>query len=329
MRNINKLSVFVIVYAILISAWFASWLVAGDSNWWLALLNRIVPFLFVPVLPLLAWIAFARRPKLIAPLFIPIFVFAQLYHPYLFPRLVKPANRVNELKVMTYNVLFSNSDYDAVAGVVLNYLPDLVALQEVQPEMMSSLEKRLGDEYPYSLMGTQNNYGTTAVFSRYPITASSVLDLQADRPAVFVTVRMNSEELTFVAVHLLAYNLWWTKLKDIPATVMERTFNQNWQATLVLEQIKKEKGMVIIGCDCNSYETSSSYRIFDRVMDNSARNVGWLLWGDNLPETKQDLSLQHIDYVWYKGDMTPTSIYKITDNGGSDHLPVFAIFEIN
>jgi len=329
MRKINKLSVFVIVYAILISAWFASWLVVGDSNWWLTLLNRIVPYLFIPIPLFPILIIRSRQLKLIIVLLLPLLIFGSLYHPYLFPKPGQVRERKSELNVMTYNVLFSNQDYERVANVILTYHPDLVALQEVQPEMMSALIERLAGEYPYFLMETENSYGTTAVFSRYAFSESSVLDLDADRPAVVVKTKINSQEITFVAIHLLAYNLWWTKLKDIPATVMERTVNQNRQASIVLNQIADEEGIIIVGCDCNSYETSGSYRIFDQVVDNSAWNVGWLLWGDNLPGSKQDLSLQHIDYVWYKDGITPTGVYKITDDGGSDHLPVLAIFEIN
>ncbi len=200
--------------------------------------------------------------------------------------------------------------------------PDLVALQEVQPEMMSELEERLGNEYPYSLMGTQNDYGTTAVFT---FTDAYVLDLQADRPAVIVKTKIDDQEVTFVSVHLLAYNLWWTKLKDIPATVMERTFNQNRQANMVLGESRIQKGIVVIGCDCNSYETSSSYRILSSRLKNSAREVmgGWrrcFAWNETI-------YLQHIDYVWYRGAINPVNVFKITDSGGSDHLPVLAVFE--
>jgi endonuclease/exonuclease/phosphatase (EEP) superfamily protein YafD len=315
-------------YSLSLLAWFISWLLVGDANWWLTLLNRVVPFLFLPVLVLLGWVTYFRRIELIALLLIPTFIFVQLYDPYLFPRFVSPVNNDRTLKVMTYNVLFSNSDYEAVAEVILNYRPDVVALQEVQPTMMSELEQRLGEEYPYSLMGTQNDYGTTAVFSRHPFVESSVLDLQADRPAVVVKIGLGNEEFTFVSVHLLAYNLWWTEPKDIPATVMERTINQNQQAELILEQLKAENGMVIVGCDCNSYETSSSYRIFDDWLDNSAREVGWVLGGGNLPDVKQDTYLQHIDYIWYRGTIEPIGVFKVIDSGGSDHLPVLAIFRL-
>ena len=130
-------------------------------------------------------------------------------------------------------------------------------------------------------------------------------------------------------MHLLAYNLWWTKLKDIPATIMERTRIQNHQTQIVLDHVSAQEGIIIVGCDCNSYETSSSYRILDQVLNNSSRNIEMLAELDFTAGAKRDLYPWHIDYVWYEGDMTPVGTYKITDSGGSDHLPVLAVFEMN
>jgi len=96
-----------------------------------------------------------------------------------------------------------------------------------------------------------------------------------------------------------------------------------------LDEVADAEGIVILGCDCNSYETSSSYRIFDKILDNSARNIDMLAALDFPADVKRDLYLWHIDYVWYKGGVTPVGTYKITDNGGSDHLPVMSIFVID
>jgi len=292
------------------------------------LINRIVPYLFLPVPFFLAWIIFSHNFKAIIPLLLPVLIFGSLYYPYLLPRFTQSVARDFELSVMTYNVLYSDSDSDAVANLILTYHPDLVALQEVQPSMMDALEERLGIEYPYSIMGTENDFGTTAVFSRHPFTNTHILDLQADRPAVVVKAKVHDEEITFVAVHLLAYGLWWVKLKDIPATVVERTADQNRQVETLLDTLKDEDGIVIIGCDCNSYETSSSYRIMEQSLNSAAREIGWLLNENEVKNVSPDTVLQHIDYVWYRGSLKPVRIYTINESGGSDHLPVLALFEL-
>lgn len=323
------LPVIIAAYSGLIVLWYFFWLFLGDGYWWLVMLNRYAVYLFLPCLPLLFGVVLMRRSKHGLPLVIPAVILFLLYHPYLIPRPARAIGDSRSLRVMTYNVLFSNTDYDAVANVIKSYQPDLVALQEVQPGMMEALIDRLAGEYPYSLMGSGNDFGTTAVFSRSPLSDAYVLDLDVDRPAVIVKTTIKGQKVSFAAVHLLAYNLWWTKWKDIPATIMERTKNQNRQADIILREIKEAGGSVIVGCDCNSYETSSSYKILDETMENASRETGLALPFGNLPATRPDVSFDHIDYIWYLGDLNPIRVYKILDDGGSDHLPVLAIFEMN
>lgn len=292
------------------------------------MLNRLVPYFFVPVPILLLLALITRRFKLLLPLIVPVLVFGWLYYPYLLPKPAQAANEI-DLRVMTYNVLFSNLEYNAVANVILTNQPDLVALQEVQPEMMAALQVRLDEEYPYSVMGFENQYGTTAVFSRHPIVDSDVLDLKADRPAVVVKTEVSNRPVTFIAAHLLAYGLWWVDWQDIPAVVMERTADQNRQARILIEEVEKQDGIAIIGCDCNSKETASSYRILADAMKNTVRQIGWIFNEHEQANVKQDRDLQHIDYVFYRGELIPLSLKVIQDSGGSDHLSVMASYSFN
>jgi vancomycin resistance protein VanJ len=326
LRKLIRLSTVIGIYSILIFLWYLSWLMIGDRNWWLVILNRFTAYLFVPGLFLLVAAILMRRPKILLPLLLPALIFILLYYPYLLPKSAKPADEARLLRVMTYNVLYSNEEYDAVSNVILTHGPDLVALQEVVPELMSALVERLKDDYPYYVAGTYKDFGETAVFSRYPIVDSQVIDVLVDRRAVVVKVAIREQDVTFVSIHLMAYNLWWTKVKDVPATIMERTRIQHHQVEIVFDQVDDEDGIVLIGCDCNAYETSSTYQMVDQYLDNAAREVGLLWTGNESSGAKQDVSLDHIDYVWYRGDIEPIRVYKLLDSGGSDHLPVLVTF---
>ncbi|HIP71897.1 MAG TPA: hypothetical protein EYH05_10945 [Anaerolineae bacterium] len=191
------------------------------------------------------------------------------------------------------------------------------------------MEKQIGTDYPYSLLGTENQYGTTAVFSKHPILNSYVLDLQADRPAVIIQTEINNATITFASTHLRAYGLRWVLLPEIPNAIRQRTAEQNRQAQLLLEEIEKLGGTAIIGCDCNSKETSGSYRILARDMNNAAREVGWRIGNYPFANVKPDINLNHIDYIFYRGQLAPTGAYKIEDNGGSDHAPLLVTFNLN
>jgi endonuclease/exonuclease/phosphatase (EEP) superfamily protein YafD len=318
-------SAFSLVYSALILIWLGLWLTVRDGWWWLAVINRFALQLFAPVLFVLPLALFSRRRGAIAASLIPPLVFGALYWPYFSPRLARP-DQASSLRVMTYNVLFGNTDYDAVATVILTYQPDLVALQEVQPEMMGALVERLGETYPYSLMGGEHPYGTTAIFSRHPLVESYMLDLKTDRPAVVVKVSVGGQEVTFISAHLLAFGVQWVSLAEIPATITERVFEQGRQARLLVEEVERLGGPAIVACDCNSKETSGSYRILAEAMKNAAREAGWAINAPLLPGAQRDADLQRIDYVFYRGALEAMNVYAIRDWGGSDHAPVLAVF---
>lgn len=325
----SRPSTLLYIYIIFICIWFLLWLTIGDGPWWLTVFNRVVPYLFLPAPLFLVVLARTRKYRLAALLLLPLAIFSFLYHPYIFPNLSKAdASRVN-LIVMTYNVLYNNSDYDGIARVILTHHPDLVALQEVLPETMSELEIRLEGEYPYSIHGTNKDYGVTAVFSHYPLTEVEVLTLGEDHRAVIAKTIINDQTVTFVAVHLRAYGLQWVRpIRNIPKEIVIRTKAQNRQVEILWEELQNEQGPVIIGCDCNSKETSSSYRMLDRWFNTAAYQVGWQLPGIQRAGARQDISMEHIDYIWYRGKLEPLAAYRIIDSGGSDHHPVLALFEL-
>jgi endonuclease/exonuclease/phosphatase (EEP) superfamily protein YafD len=199
----------------------------------------------------------------------------------------------------------------------------------VQPAMMQALIERLQTTYPYSVMGYENRFGTTAIFSQHPFSEEHIVDLEADRPAVLVTTRIQNRDVTFISTHLLAFNLGFVPPADIPRVTMERTTEQNRQARIILEQLVSRQGIKIVGCDCNSYETSSSYRILNRTLTNAARQKGWTLNAPQLPHTRQDNDLQHIDFVLYQGGLQPINTFVIQESGGSDHYPVLSWFRLD
>jgi len=132
----SKLLTLLYLYILFVCAWFFLWLTIGDGPWWLTVLNRVVPYLFLPVLLFLAWLARKAEYRFTALLVLPLSIFSFLYHPYVLLKYSKSVPSHADLTVMTYNVLYSNLDYDAVANVFLTYHPDLVALQEATPTMM-------------------------------------------------------------------------------------------------------------------------------------------------------------------------------------------------
>ena len=312
-------------YVLFITLWFSLWWLFGDGTWWLVVLNYFRLELFYPAPLILILALLSRRRSLIAASLLPFIFLLWMFWPYFIPR---PAltDAPTQLRVMTFNVLFENEAYDAVSDVIKAYQPDIIALQEVQPEMMGALHKRLVEIYPYSQMSSENPYGTTAIFSRYPFLDVSVLDLGADRPAVVAQVQIGDQTVTFVSAHLLAYGLQWYAVDQIPTAIGVKTTAQNREVERILAAVREQTGPVIVACDCNSREHLSSSAILDSRMINTAREIGWRP-GANVPAgTSADLHLRHIDYVFYRGDIQAAGIYKSHNDAGSDHAPVIADF---
>jgi len=162
----------------------------------------------------------------------------------------------------------------------------------------------------------------TAVFSRYPFLDEQIIDLGDDRPATLVVVEVGGERVVFTAVHLRAYGLRWVPWRQMPQAIVERTWLQNRQVEILLAALAQQEGSLIVGCDCNSKESSSSYRMLAATLANAAHDRPT----HALPGASPDRNLQHIDYVLYRGNLTANGAYVVHDNGGSDHRPIVAIF---
>lgn len=321
-------------YVSLMAIWFGLWLTVKDSWWWLVHINRIVPWLFVPVPILLVGLLVARQKRWALLLVMPVGLFAGFYWPYLVPRAVSTPSR-SVLKVMTFNVLYSNEEYEAVAQTILTYQPDLVALQEVQPAMMAALQERLRQDYPYSFMNAAKTFGTTAAFSRYPVSEAYAVDLDSyrspldlSRPAAVLKVMVDGKPVTFISTHLLAYGLEWVVRDDVwqfPQATDDRVTDQEAQAELLLSE--SPEAAKIVACDCNSPETAGAYRILGEALTNSVRETGWLVGDLPFEGLKPDTALDHIDFVFYKGPWKAIGTYTVQDSAGSDHKPVLTLLE--
>jgi vancomycin resistance protein VanJ len=312
------LTTLVLTYVELILIWFILWLIpGGDRFWWMSVLNAIPLYLFLPLPFCILLAAWLRNWALVIITLAPLLIFFGLFGAYYRPHFAQAQDQP-DLRVMSYNVLFSNAAYNDVAQVILSQQPDLVALQEVQPAMMQELAHHLAASYPYHQMGGANPYGTTAIFSRYPFVENYQLDLQEDRPATVVTVAVKNHTVSFLSAHLIAYSLEWVPdYRMLPALIKQGTQARDRQAQILVNQVLTydPQRVVILGCDCNNKETGSSYRLL---------MAGWPIGAPTEPGTVIDRRLMHIDYIFYRGPLTSNGVYVSQASGGSDHLPIVA-----
>lgn len=307
------------------------WLFA-DRFLWLLLLNSYALYVFIPTILFCFWFLANRHWRWLTIAALPLLIFISLISPKVWTP--PPPSSGQPLRVLTFNVLYDNPHYAEIAELIRSQQPDLVALQEVQPAAMRELVAQLEEEFPHYLLGTDNPYGTTALFSRLPIVDVRTLDLEVDRPAVMMRITVGEQRLTVVSAHLRPFG-WPTiqylyqheSLSAAIAAAQNFVVEQNRQAQILLELMQQSPDdAFILGCDCNTKLLQSTYALLHAQLRSPVHEIGLSAWFHQPPMGYVDLNPQNVDYIFYTGALSPVAVYKLKANAGSDHNPLVSEF---
>jgi len=191
----------------------------------------------------------------------------------------------------------------------------------------------LSKTYPHYYVSRPVYGGTTALFSKLPLTNTQELEFNIDRPAIIADVEYTSKVVTIASAHLnpsfWAYNN--QPLLDIPGNFHDYIKDQNTQARMIIEAVKSRTNSTasFLACDCNSQETASTNRLLRTYFEDSFRSIGFQTGETNQPTLKFERDLSHIDYVWFQGNAEVGGVYRSIETAGSDHAAVVADFILN
>jgi endonuclease/exonuclease/phosphatase (EEP) superfamily protein YafD len=342
----------VIVHTAFVVLWFVVLLLWPDGWWPFILLNvAVVQPLLVAGFVWMAAVAIGER-RLVVIASIPILLFASLYWPYAVPDFATgpDADAQPDLRVMTFNILNENDDVAAVLAVIDGYEPDVVAVQELTAARAPDFRTALVDTHPHSIIASPVTGGTTALFSRTPLTTATELDFGIDRPAVLATTTVDGHEIVVGSAHLNpAFYALAEPWLDRPAAIGRYANDQHSQAEQLLAELATYEDLpAFVGCDCNTRELNETNQILSRSLTDPIRELGFPLRRSSPPGTTNERRLGHIDYVWYRSGtdgagagragadggggarvtVTPDGVYRIDDQAGSDHHPIIADFEL-
>ncbi|MCB0063421.1 MAG: endonuclease/exonuclease/phosphatase family protein [Caldilineaceae bacterium] len=322
------LSIPIATYAVGTIIWIFLWIFRGDHSWWMILLDHYGSLLLLVAL-LLSLFTFVNRYGCLTLLLLPALIFGvTLFGRYWIPQ-IDTDSTPPDLTVMTYNVLWDNTDFTAIERLLRTHDPDLIALQEVGPELFRHLQTNLANEYAAFVMADEPAGSTTAILSRYPIRNATLLDLGAIRPAVVVDLTIHDQTVTFVSSHLLYYGWLRVPLSELAPHIETVHRLQNGQVQrLLAELVRRNSDSIVLGCDCNSIDTSATQQTLNSYFKNTAKVSGWVLPQPAAPRLGPFYFPQRIDYIFYRGRLKPRGTYTIFDNAGSDHLPVLAYFDL-
>jgi endonuclease/exonuclease/phosphatase family metal-dependent hydrolase len=311
------------IFAIILLAWHVLRLYPGDRWFFIRLGSYFAPWLFMALLLAFVIALLARQRWLTGLVLLLGLAFSIHYGPLLTPRLsqAKAENASNELRVMTFNIHYSNRNAEGIVNLIHTEKPDIIATQEMTEPMQDLLLPRLSAEYPYHLVA--QTWGLPMVLiSRYPLTTQSRL---AGTPrAQLAMIETPNGPVAVWNVHPSpAVNQGgWKAQQQTLAAVAKATKNQNIP-------------LIVLG-DFNTTDQAENYHLIAAHLIDVHHAVGQG-FGFTFPEPDV-LALMpwyaqafdkispvvRIDHIFVNAHLIPEETHVIPNGYGSDHRPVVA-----
>lgn len=221
------------------------------------------------------------------------------------------AGALPALRLFSANVYHANRDLGRIGQEIRATAPDLVALQEVDPDGAAGLQRSgVLARFPYAVTELRTSPFGIGLWSRLPIADSQVQDVHG-MAVIKATILVGSHRLQLYMLHTVA------PLGD------DRV---RWQAQLrwVEEEIRQERGPLVVAGDFNATRFHPSFRrlLSERLEDaHEQRGRGW---ATTWPRDRWPLPpLMRLDHVLVSPDIGVRSV-KEGLGQGSDHRPIIA-----
>ncbi len=314
MRRIALATAWFLASAVLAALSLRDWL--GDELFVTRYTGYVMPWLLLGLLPGAVWAWMIRRRVLSAVLGMSAAIIAAEEAP-LFrghdPISSPPAVR---LEVMSYNTWSGNKDEGRIADVVLREAPDILLIQEIRPEVFGRLMDELRDLY--GGRGVYRAYDAAllqAVISRYPVEPRA--SMKDKGQAQKVVVHTPAGPISVYNVHPLRQHGGWRHRYGEIASLLE-------------EDVLRERSLVILGGDFNTTDQSQLYRLIAGHLRNAHREAGFG-FGFTYPASGFRVlrrftlpSVVRIDHIFFSDHFVALRAGTLREDGGSDHRPVFA-----
>jgi endonuclease/exonuclease/phosphatase (EEP) superfamily protein YafD len=241
-----------------------SWMgLFGGWHWFLDLFSHFRWQYLLASVFAVAWAAWRRQQKVLWLAVITLLLNAVLIGQLaLHPGMSREAVSDDfKLRVLSLNVLTSNTRTQAVLDQVLASDADVVFLMEVNHGWMSALTGLKG-KYPHVLaFPREDNFGV-ALFSRIPWTHHDVPWLgQADVPTLEVHFSHQGHEFALIGTH------------PLPPVGSNYAGLRNEQLQLLADHVAKLRGAVLVVGDLNSTPWSDGMRIVTRNSGLGFRSI--------------------------------------------------------
>ncbi len=276
---IRFLHAFAWVYFTGLFGWLGAYLLTGDRFGYVALINALAPYLFLP-LPGMVFIAwFLRRRSVWVMTGMGVVAFVWLWGGLFVPR-ASPAQAGDEtLTVLTYNVLAGRHEIDPALVLLRAENADVVFLQELTFPMAEALQTELADLYPHQTLVPEDGVWGLGILSKYPLWHMEMLMLETGGvPPQTLVIYWNEQR-----VGLVNYHHWSTRIMSEPE--LSENFRAREMQAEILAYFAENtpyRPLVLAG-DANAAPLSDAYKI---MTAGNLRDV-WVEagqgWGHTFP----------------------------------------------
>jgi endonuclease/exonuclease/phosphatase (EEP) superfamily protein YafD len=261
-------------------------------------------YLVVSVLLCVA-LALLRQPVYVGGLLLAVGLNASLVIPWYVADSAPGGD--TQLKVLSANILSSNTEHQRLFDLLDAEAPDVVLLQEVSAEWLVALDP-LRQNYPYSYAeAREGNFGI-ALFSRVPFTSVSHIDSRPlGCPTIIATMDVDGAVLHLVGTHPM-----------IPLGKQQYS-GRNEQLASIAELFEgRDDSRILIG-DLNTSMWDIHYRSLEEKTGLRNARTGFGIvptWPTFMP-----FAMIPIDHVLISDDVSVVEM-RAGPRIGSDHLPL-------
>ena len=331
------------LYLLFMLVYVAARFTIRDQFWLMGLLNSFAYLLFIP-LPLLFLLALLARSRRAVLSLLPIIMLIGLWFgPRFLPKITAESN-APVIRVMTNNVWRLNPTPEDVATLVMESKPDVVFLQEVQLSTEGKALAGLDADYPYQTQLVDEirlsmYEAVNITLSRYPFVETEKVELGLpNMPTIYRNViEVNGKRVALYNAHLI------TPFTENPRLPVGNNYfakvalgyddtQRNQQIEVLLAHLRSEPYPYIVAGDFNLSDLSMTYAAITGQMRDSFIEAGSGL-GNSWPEADA-LGLPaflpplvRMDYIWHSDGLRAIRAWQ-GNFVGSDHLPLFAEFEV-
>ena len=298
----------------------------------LELANTFAPWWYAPVPTILsAGLGLRSRALLLGGLAAAA-AFLATWWPLFAPRHAPTSASGRDLTVMTLNVLADNPKHGELAAAIAAEDPDVVALQELEPDAAADHVGELAGRYPHHALVPETKRGA-GVLSKYPLRAAEPLRLsEGGNWNQHLVVEAPLGRLTLFNVHPAVPRLHAEGPGPFGLPIVYDTARRSAEVARLVELVDGADGPVIVTGDFNLSEYGRDYRLLQLRLGDAYRSAGGG-FGHTFPRAGSfprnlpaPWPVVRLDYVWHSPDLQPLAA-DVGPSGGSDHRSVVVRLE--